>query len=266
MSASQDHRFSDLAASYALGALDADELRDFEAHLQDCADCRLEVDEYRAVSGLLAYGVPSHEPPPALRASILAKAQDWRTSPAPSPKGPPGWVSVWRLAPASALLAVASLLLAVVATTGYLRERAAHFQTEAALAATLDELDERNAVLGAFLSEAVSAARLTSAGTDQSIRLFWNRDQNVVLVAAFNLPPAEAGRTYQLWGIPEGQSPVSLGTFNTGTGGEVTVLLTVPPGVDVQDSDLSAVTDEPAGGSPQPTTTPFLVGPWDHAQ
>ena len=74
MSAPQDHRFSDLAASYALGALDADELRDFEAHLQDCADCRLEVDEYRAVSGLLAYGAPSQEPPPALRASILAKA------------------------------------------------------------------------------------------------------------------------------------------------------------------------------------------------
>ncbi len=266
MSASQDHRFSDLAASYALGALDADELRDFEAHMQDCADCRLEVDEYRAVSSLLAYAVPSQEPPPALRASILAKAKNSRTSPAPSPEGPPGWLSAWRLGPATALLAAASLVLAAVATTGYLRERAAHLQTEAALAASLDELAQRNAVLGAFLAESVSAARLTSAGANPSIRLFWNRDQNVVLVAAFNLPPAEAGRTYQLWGIPEGQSPVSLGTFNTGTDGEATVLLTVPPGVNVQDSNLSAVTDEPAGGSLQPTTTPFLVGPWEHAQ
>jgi len=80
-----------------------------------------------------------------------------------------------------------------------------------------------------------------------------------VVVAAFDLPPAPAGRTYQLWAIKKGQSPVSLGTFNTSGGGRAIVTLPVPTGLK---PDLSAVTEEPSGGSPQPTQQPFLVGAW----
>jgi anti-sigma-K factor RskA len=89
--------------------------------------------------------------------------------------------------------------------------------------------------------------------------MFWNRASNQVVLVAFALPPAAPGRTYQLWGIAsgKGQKPVSLGTFNTSANGEVRLSVTVPAGLQIA---VGAVTEEPAGGSPQPTTTPFLVG------
>lgn len=57
------------------------------------------------------------------------------------------------------------------------------------------------------------------------------------------LPPE---RTYQLWRIESG-TPVSLGVFERG------LLVTLTPGSTV------AVSVEPPGGSPQPTTTPLFV-------
>lgn len=54
------------------------------------------------------------------------------------------------------------------------------------------------------------------------------------------------GRTYQLWKI-EGGTPVSLGVFQQG------LLTNAAPGTTI------AVSIEPAGGSPQPTTTPLFV-------
>ncbi len=61
----------------------------------------------------------------------------------------------------------------------------------------------------------------------------------------------------ELWGIPAGGSPVSLGTFDTPADGQAVVALQVPTGLDIS---VGAVTEEPAGGSPAPTSTPFLVG------
>ena len=53
--------------------------------------------------------------------------------------------------------------------------------------------------------------------------------------------------------------PVSLGTFNTDSSGRALATLTVPAGLRIA---VTAVTEEPAGGSPQPTTTPFLAATW----
>jgi anti-sigma-K factor RskA len=58
--------------------------------------------------------------------------------------------------------------------------------------------------------------------------------------------PAE-GRTYQLWQI-QGGAPVSLGVF-----GQEVFTASLPRGASV------AVSVEPPGGSPQPTTTPLFV-------
>jgi anti-sigma-K factor RskA len=95
------------------------------------------------------------------------------------------------------------------------------------------------------------------------MHLFWNPETDRLVMAAFDLPPAEAGRTYQLWGIQTGLDPVSLGVFQTDAQGRALLVQTVPDGLDFE---ISAVTDEPAGGSPQPTTTPFLAGSWSAAE
>jgi anti-sigma-K factor RskA len=69
------------------------------------------------------------------------------------------------------------------------------------------------------------------------------------------LSAAPSGKTYEAWVIPAGRSPRPAGLFHGG--GSTTVHLngTVPKNAVV------AVTVEPAGGSKQPTTKPFITSP-----
>ena len=68
-----------------------------------------------------------------------------------------------------------------------------------------------------------------------------------------NLGPAPAGKTYEAW-VVAGKSAFPAGTFSGGEGTTV-VRLTRP----VPRGALVAVTVEPAGGSKQPTSKPFIV-------
>ena len=240
-----DHRWSELAAPYALGAVDARERGEFEAHLAECGACRSELQSFREVVGLLALAAPTATPAPGLRDRVLAEARRVR-----SIGRPPAWL--W-------LAAAASLVLALVAGYGYWTARADGIALRSVLDSTRARLDSTSQLVAAILDSTVGTADLAATGKPPSMRLFWNRARNVVVVAAFELPPAPAGRTYQLWAIKKGQAPVSLGTFNTAPGGRAVVTLRMPGGFK---PDLSAVTEEPAGGSPQPTQQPFLVGNW----
>jgi anti-sigma-K factor RskA len=114
-------------------------------------------------------------------------------------------------------------------------------------------------VLAALLDSSVATTDLAATGKAPSLRLYWNRARNIVVIAAFDLPPAPVGRTYQLWAIEKGRAPVSVGVFNSTPTGRAVVTLQMPAGVKPA---VSAVTEEPAGGSPQPTQQPFLVGSW----
>src|SRR5437870_4274746 len=60
-----------MLAAHALGALDEVEARTVEEHLEMCAECRAELEEWRATAGALAYSAVPTEPPPALRSRIL---------------------------------------------------------------------------------------------------------------------------------------------------------------------------------------------------
>jgi len=239
-----DHRWLELAAPYALGALSRDEQADFEAHLATCATCRAEVQALRDVAGLLVHAAPDAAPPPELRERILREARRRR------PLGPR------RLPVAPWLAAAACLVLALGAGYGYLRERAARDQASRALAAARDTLAARDSLVATLLSPDVGTAALAGPGRPPSARLFWSPSRRRVVIAVFDLPPAPAGRTYQLWAIAQGK-PVSLGIFNTAPDGRLTAAMVVPPNLSFE---VTAVTEEPAGGSPQPTQQPFLTG------
>lgn len=240
-----EHPWLDDAAAYALGSLSPEERAAFEAHLAGCATCQSELDELRDVAGLLAHATPTETPRPELRDRILQEAR--REKPRGARRSA-GWAP-W----------LAAAVLAVFAGLGYWRAEAQRVALESALDATRAELAARDSLLGTLLAPDVATAALTATGQPPSARLFWNRNRDVVVLTAFDLPPAPAGRTYQLWGIVSGEPPISLGVFNTEPDGRATITLPVPGDLDL---DLSAVTEEPAGGSPQPTSTPFLVGPW----
>jgi anti-sigma-K factor RskA len=162
------------------------------------------------------------------------------------------------------LAAAAALLLAAGLGTRWRAERTARGEAErlladrtAALGARTAALAERDSLLAALLAPDVQTARLTATGAAPEVRVHWQRSRGVVVLTAQALPVPRPGRTYQLWGIPTGGAPQGLGTFQPAANGEARVVLRVPPGAAM---DVAAITDEPSGGSPAPTTTPIVLG------
>jgi len=276
------HAWLDHAAPYALGALDESERASFEEHLASCDVCAAEVRELRDVAGLIAMAAPSVSPSPTLRDRILADARGVRpissaattadavqTPTALDHRGRPdaalpvrrAWSTVvpWLAAAAAAVVAV---YLGQQART----ERTARANAEQALASarlTLDStgsaLARRDSVIQLLVSPDMQAVTVSGSGPAPSAKYFLDRRAGRIVIATNSLPPAAPGRTYQLWGIETGKSPVSLGTFNTDSSGRALASVAVPAGLRIA---VTAVTDEPSGGSPQPTTTPFLAATW----
>lgn len=248
----------DDAAAYALGALDAGDQVTFEQLLAGDASLGDDVEAYRRVAGLLALAAPSVAPPAALRVRVMSSGERVRRlqpGRAASPAAVPTPVRRLRVLPWLAV--AASLGWAVVATRNANRERVDRL----AVVATNDSLRlhaaSLDSVVGLLLAPEVETVSMSATGAPPRARMYWNRASGQVVLAAHRLPSAPQGRTYQLWGIPAGQSPVSLGTFNTDSSGSVRASFSVPAGVTIS---VGAVTEEPAGGSPQPTSPPFLVG------
>jgi len=245
--------WQETAAAYALDALDASERAEFESMLANSEEAQQDVAELREVVSLLAYSAPAVAPPASLRARVLSEAQQVR--PIVAARRAPN-ASVVRRSGVYLLLA-ASIVGMIVIAGRYARERDARLS----LASTADSLRQvvasRDVMINALLAPEVTTVKLSSTDRPPSARLYWNRTTGQVILAAFQLPPAREGRTYQLWGIAKGGTPVSLGTFNTLPTGEGRHVAVAPSGLTIS---VGAVTEEPAGGSPQPTTTPFLVG------
>jgi anti-sigma-K factor RskA len=85
-------------------------------------------------------------------------------------------------------------------------------------------------------------------------RVFVSPQKGVVVMAA-HLPSITANQTFELWVIPAQGKPIPSGTFRSDAD---STAVYVRPGP-VSNAAAIAVTVEPAGGSPQPTTTPFIV-------
>ncbi|GAA3257057.1 anti-sigma factor domain-containing protein [Streptomyces lavendulae] len=71
-------------AAYVLDALTEPERAAFEAHLETCPDCALEVREFAATAALLGTAA-AVEPPPALRGAVLRRIRELPSDPEPEP-------------------------------------------------------------------------------------------------------------------------------------------------------------------------------------
>ena len=82
-----------------------------------------------------------------------------------------------------------------------------------------------------------------------------------LIVHAGQLPAHPTDRDYELWALPAGGKPVSLGVLPTS--GTAQRTLTLVQRQALANAPQVAVTVEPLGGSPtgQPTTTPIFVAP-----
>jgi anti-sigma-K factor RskA len=246
----------DLAAAYALGALGPEETRDFEAFMAGSPETQREVAEFRDVAALLALGEPERRADADLRTRVLARIEEEQGRRIPgSRSGSPG--TRIPLAVSGALAASFIAVFGLGAALLSLRGDLARLNRD--LAARQEQLQAREATLSAILEPGVELYQLTSSGDPEpGIQLFWDRKRNSAIINGFRLKPVPDGKAYQLWFIKDGK-PVPSVTFKPEPTGQARVEQ-VPVPTDGKVS-AAAITVEPAGGSPQPTSPILLVGP-----
>ena len=235
----QRMRFDELAAAYALGALVGEERLWFEAYLTEHPELNAEVDELGSVAHLLALAPVEQEPPPGLRRSVLESVGAPREvvrEAAPRRARRSG--SMRRLFRPGILAAAAATFAAVIGLLAW------NFSLHDQNADLREEIAERRTV------EMEGSGLARNAGGEVLLR---GRD-NAVLVAD-ELPPAPEGKVYQTWVIRDGV-PNPAGLFEPRNGGAACSVQGSMEG-----AQAVAVTLEPEGGSPMPTSDPILAAP-----
>ena len=261
--------FKESIEAYALGALDAEERDAFEAHLAtDCADCAKAVGEARWLVSQLAYLAPEAEPSDMLKGRLMqvvrAEAQSSKQAAtaeqvAPFKRSVPVWL--WAGAAAMLLFSVYSVWDAQQ-KSNQVREAS---RQAAELLKEHQELENQLALARretTILTDPASA-KITLASQDKQtpqLEAHWHTELGIV-VSGWQIPAPAANRVLQLWLIPKaaGGKPVPSLTLRPDADGRFVLLVPDPPELMAETKAL-AITEEPAGGSLQPTTAPRWVG------
>jgi hypothetical protein len=92
------------------------------------------------------------------------------------------------------------------------------------------------------------------------LEAMWHPDMGLV-VRGWKVPSPGDKRMLQLWLIPKkaGSKPMPSMTFWPDATGKFTAMVENPPDA-MSDTQALAITEEPIGGSPQPTSAPMWIG------
>jgi anti-sigma-K factor RskA len=239
----------DLLVAYALEILEPEEIERVTKLLRERPELQHTLVELRQTTDLLPYALPDAAPAPDLRQRTLDRALG-RGSALPAPAQNQSVPRLWRgWFVALGSFASGLFLLAIVAflQVGTLQNELATTQRTLATAQAYQE------VVAQVVAQPIALAELSGTSGRATVL---RTAAGEVLVAA-QLPTLPAERVYQLWLIEGQGAPVSAGVFQvnrTGYG-----LITLNPGRSIANATL-AITNEPAPGSPGPTTDILLVG------
>lgn len=244
--------FAPLLDLYAFGTLEGAERDAVTAHLRSgCPDCRRELARSRRDLSLFALAAPPATPSPRVRERLLASLPGAESAPRRSLFA----LRVPLFAAAAGLLAAT-----VVGFALYLRGRDEIERLRAELETRAAALADRETDIAFLTNPSTRVVPLLSTGESKERIAFAFVDPATGRTRLFDdaLPPLPPGRAYQLWYLNVAAAPVSGGTFDKSSaaaGYEHRGPASLPANVAL------ALTDEPAGGSPGPTTAPFAITP-----
>jgi anti-sigma-K factor RskA len=234
-----------LAGAYAMDALPEDESAAFAMHLEQCASCRQEVAELRATAAQL--GIAATAPPPEqLRERVLQAAQQTRQVP---PRTPTAYPSRRRGSPGRRMPRLLAAAAAAVLVVGALLLGLRPLLSQDADTAQQDQI---MAVMKAPDARSVIAP-LRGGG---SMTIVSSRAMRQAVVLGERLPRLDRAHDYQLWLVNRTGSARPAHVLLDGEGKPSTgpnLVKGVRPG------DQLAITQEPKGGSEQPTSAPLAI-------
>ncbi len=247
----------ELVEDYALGVLDEVDRAAFETRLGIDAELRRELDATMEVLGALALSAPAM-PQPGLKNRVMERLV---TAPGPDrdAKVIP-FVPAARSSRAPIWLGAALAASLVLAATLSFDLSAAHRNAASALVAddaNRQLLAQRDSLIAQLTDPATETVTLAATGAAKPvIKAYVDRARRTMMLSAGRLDTLPAGRAYQVWFIVDGK-PVPSVTFRPDSAGRALLrALPIPPG----SVAAAAITQEPAGGSPAPTTPVLFVG------
>ena len=269
----------ELAASFVLGALDADEADAVRAHLASCSDPHAEMTELGSALAVLAESVPVVEPSAGLKERIMsaaaadlearkgvaapvpaavaprpAAAPSAATSPAGSVAFPTAEEREQRAAARAGrgtwLLRIAAVLaIALLGGWNLLLQNqlSAARSYEQNVAAVLDVAGQPGSLTAILTGEGADApAGLAAVSSDGSVR-----------IAMRDLPATTGNQVYEAWVIGSDGVPAPLGDFKVGSTG---IAYFEGHGLPTEAGIVLALTLEPGPGATAPSSTPVSVG------
>lgn len=276
--------YKELLIPHALDALDGAEARSLEAHLQACGECRTEFEAWRETTATLAFAAETREPSAHVRTRILEGARSLAQTPSGASDKREAAETVTNHAGAKSANvvrmpartvwshgqifgAIAASLIIVALSVGFIQARLEILGMKSDMQQLSAQLDEKQKEIARLredrnLLTAPGASMATLGGTemarDARAMVSYNRQTGHAMLVADGLPPAPAGKAYQLWFIVEGKPPMPGGVFTTDDKGHGELRDRMPP--EGRHAGVFAVTLERAGGVPAPEGKAYLQG------
>ena len=247
--------------AYAIGALDLEEERAVKELLSHASpEQQAAVATWSEMAALLPAALPIPSPAERIRQQLLAVTAPERV-PTTSPEASGGNVLPfaarsraatvlrrWTLLAASLLLALASL---------YLLRQNNHLTSERDRLAT--ELRQANQQLNSVVAPTTKVVQMLGDEVPQAnAKVIWDTRTQTWTIYIFDLPEPPSDKDYQLWYVTK-DAKISAGLFRTDAQGRKVLSINLPPAA-LQGLAATAITLEPKGGSPQPTSHLYLKG------
>lgn len=246
-------QYSEDLALYALGSLQGEERIALEKHMEECAGCRMELQQLRGDMALMAMSVGGPAPPARARQRLMAAvAREPRMQ-----RVPPrvAWWTPVRWAAAAALV-IATVLLWVKNTD--LKNQIAALQDQSSQQ-QLQLARARDVVATLTATDAMHVTLVAAKTPPQPQgKAIYMRDRSSLIFMANNLPALPAEKAYELWLIPMNGAPIAAGMFKPDArGGAMVINPPLPPNVEAK---TFAITIEPEQGSATPTMPIVMMG------